>query len=98
MAKLIPIQKIKTGLTRKGFKEEQGRKHKLLRLYVSNKRTGISTSLSRGSKYKEYRADLLKCMSRGLRLDITKQLVDLIECPMSYDEYVVILQNKNISF
>jgi len=79
--------------TQKGFREEEKRGHKLLRLYVNGRKTGISTSISRGPKYKEYGVDLLKWMSKGLRLSTTSQLIDLIECPMTYEQYINWLRN-----
>ena len=94
MPKPILPSKIKSALLNKGFKEEEARGHKLLRLYVNGKKTGISTSLSRGSRYREYGMDLLNYMTRGLRLDITRQLVNLIECPMSYTQYITYLRER----
>lgn len=87
---------IQSGLLKKGFKEEEKRGHKQFRLYVDNKKTGISTGISRGSEYKEYARDLLTYMARGLRLDKTSQLVDLIKCPMKYEQYIAHLRSKNL--
>ncbi|MDD5691527.1 MAG: type II toxin-antitoxin system HicA family toxin [Candidatus Omnitrophica bacterium] len=79
---------------KKNFREEEKKGHKLLRLYVDGKKTGISTSISRSPKYKEYGVDLLKWMARGLRLSTTSQLIDLIECPMTYEQYINWLRNN----
>ncbi len=98
MSRPIPPQEIRSSLLRKGFREEEARGHKLLRLYVAGKKTAISTSISRGSKYKEYGDSLLDYMKRGLRLDFTKQLRALIECPMSPAQYVTLLREKNYTF
>lgn len=94
MPKPIEPDKIVTNLISKGFREEEKRGHKQLRLYVDNKKTGISTPISRGSKYKEYGMDLLNYMAKGLRLSVTRQVIDLIECPMSYNQYVSWLRNE----
>lgn len=94
MPKPIEPEKIISGLLNKGFQEEEKRTHKHLRLYVDGKKTSISTSISRGSKYKEYGMDLLNYMAKGLRLSITRKLIDLIECPMSYEQYVSWLRNN----
>lgn len=94
MPRPIERDKIISSLTtNKGFREEEKRGHKQLRLYVEGRKTSISTPISRGSQYKEYGVDLLKWMSRGLRLSKTSQLIDLIECPMSYEQYVSWLRN-----
>lgn len=93
MSKPIEPDKIISSLIKKGFREEEMRGHKHLRFYVNGMKTGISTSISRGSKYQEYGMDLLKWMARGLRLSVTRQLVDLIECPMSHEQYVSWLRN-----
>ena len=96
MPKPIEPEKIISGLVNKGFQEEEKRGHKLLRLYVDGKKTGISTAISRGSNYKEYGMDLLNYMAKGLRLNITKQLIDLIECPLSKVQYVTLLRQKGL--
>jgi len=94
MPKPIDSDKIVSNLVKKGFREEEKRGHKQLRLYVDDRKTGISTPISRGSKYKQYGMDLLNYMAKGLRLSVTRQVIDLIECPMSYDQYVSWLRNS----
>ena len=94
MPKPIEPDKIISSLIKKGFQEEEKRTHKQLRLYVDGKKTSISTNISRGSKYKEYGMDLLRLMTKTLGLSVTHQLVDLIECPMSYDQYVSLLRDN----
>ncbi|MEK7849395.1 MAG: type II toxin-antitoxin system HicA family toxin [Candidatus Omnitrophota bacterium] len=97
MPKPIEQEKIILGLKKKGFREEEKKEHKQLRLYIDGKKTGFSTSISRGSAYKEYGMDLLRWMAKGLRLDTTRQLIDLIECPMSLSQYLDLLRQKNLT-
>ena len=94
MTSPIPAKKIKSSLLAKGFIEEEKRGHKQLRLYIDGKKTGISTSISRGTKRKIYEVGLLKYMAKGLRLDLLRQLLNLIECPMSHTQYVTYLRQK----
>ncbi len=96
MPKPIEPEKIISGLLNKGFQEEEKRGHKQLRFYVDGKKTGISTPISRGSKYRDYGMDLLNYMAKGLRLDITRQLIDLIECPLTHPQYVILLRQKGL--
>jgi hypothetical protein len=57
-------------------------------------KTGIHTELSHGSK--TVGGDSLSAIKRQLRLDSTEQLVDFIQCPMEYDDYIVHLQGKGM--
>ena len=91
MANPIPPKKIIKSLKSKGFILEEGKNHKLLRFCFNGQKTSISTSLSRGSSYREYGQDLLKLMSKGLRLEKMHQLINLIECPLKQKEYTEIL-------
>lgn len=84
----LPRTDVISGLLKKGFKQESGAKHDKLRLYVGDKRTGITTSVSRGKQYRDYGEDLIDLVKKELRLDTKKQLMDLIECPMSYEMYI----------
>ncbi|MBI5023678.1 MAG: type II toxin-antitoxin system HicA family toxin [Candidatus Omnitrophica bacterium] len=97
---IIPKKDFIKGLQDKGFEySPSGRQpHEKLRLIVDGKKTGISVPISRGSKIKEYGSDLINLVKRELRLDTNKQVVDLIECPLSYDDYVNHLKDRGVRF
>ncbi len=77
-------KQIKSALERKGFVQSNS-DHKVFRLHVKGKITGIRTQLSHGSN--EYNDNLLALVARQLRLR-RRQLDDLIDCPLSGDDYV----------
>jgi len=83
---------IKRGLQRKGFREDN-RDHKFYFLYLGDKRTSVRTKISHGET--EIDDGLIKLMAKQIHL--TKdQFIDLVNCPLSYDEYIKILQEKGI--
>jgi hypothetical protein len=83
-------REIKDSLIKKGFISVQ-RDHTYLFLYVDGRKSSIHTKISHGIK--EYGDNLLSLMSRQLHLS-TKQLDDLLDCPLSYDDYLSILKDK----
>ncbi len=91
----IDKRKIKSSLLKKGFVQQQG-DHEYFYHEVNGKRTGPYTYLSHGSKPKTYGDTLLKRMKLQLRLDSMQQVKDLLECPMSVEDYKSILKTKNI--
>ena len=81
---------IKASLAGKGFVPEQ-RDHSYFFLYVGDRKSSIRTKVSHGIK--EYSSNLLSLMARQLHLS-NKQLGDLLDCPLRYEEYLSILQEK----
>ena len=90
-------EKIATSLKKKGFVEDiKGRDHRYYHHQVNGKRTGVRTKLSMGSKYKRLGNPLLAKIKKQLKLDSPKELSDLVNCPMTGDDYIEILKVKNI--
>ncbi|WP_342508893.1 hypothetical protein [Sporosarcina sp. FSL K6-2383] len=84
------VKLIRSSLEKKGFSLKETH-HFMYTLYVDGKKTSIRTRLSHGLK--EYDDHLLGQMSK--QLAVTKEeLLDLIDCPMSYESYVELLRNK----
>jgi hypothetical protein len=83
---------VETSLKKKGFLEEDG-DHRFYKLMVEGKYTGIMTKTSRGKKYKTLSDDLVSLMARQLKLT-KKQFVDLVNCPLTLDEYVALLRRS----
>ena len=86
---------IESSLRGKGFVGEDSH-HRYFYHEVEGKRTGISTHTSHGSQFKTYEDNLLKQMRKQLRLDTLRQLRDLLECPMTEDDYNDILRKKGL--
>lgn len=85
-------REIRKGLKNKGFIEEN-RKHKFYILIFNNKKTNIRTWMSHGEE--EINDILIGCMARQTRLS-KKDFLDLIKCPLSYDDYIKMLLKQNI--
>lgn len=96
----IPTKDLVKGLQNKGFEHTStGRQpHEKLRLFIEGKKTGISVPISRSKKIKEYGSDLINIVKRELKLETNKQVVDLVECPLSYQDYIDILNRNGIRF
>ena len=83
-------QVILKGLRNKGFREDKARNysHTTLRYYDQEGRyLGVTTRVSRGTKYREIRDDLLFKMARQCGLERKEEFRDLVECPMSREAY-----------
>ena len=93
----MPIERklIETSLLKKGFVQEGG-DHKYYYHEFNGKRTGAYAYVSRGSQYKTYDDNLLSAIKKELRLDTLREAKNLLECPMSKDEYNSILRKKGI--
>ena len=85
-------REIKEGLTKKGFITVQG-DHTFLFLSVAGRKSSIRTKISHG--HREYGDNLLSLVARGLHIS-TKQLDDLLDCPLSYEDYLAILEKKQV--
>ena len=83
---------VASGLQRKGFEPRQG-DHAFYHLYVQGKKTAVFTKISQGEK--EINDRLLGMMARQVRLS-RKQFFELVECPLSLDEYLKHLQKAGV--
>lgn len=87
----IKTNKIDGSLCRKGFERKNDADHVQYILYINGLKTRIRTKISHGEN--EIGDDLISKMSRQLKLS-KKQFLDLIECPLSKEEYVKLLQKN----
>ena len=84
---------IQAALLQKGFREDNTH-HRVFWLYHGGRKTGVKTRLSHGTK--DYGDSLLAQIKRQLRIS-KSQLLDLVQCPMSYEAYVEhLLRTGNI--
>jgi len=67
--------------------------HTYFWFYHNDQRTHIKTKISHGSN--EYSDSLLSAMQKQLKLNSKKELLELINCPMSQEDYIGLLKNKN---
>jgi predicted RNA binding protein YcfA (HicA-like mRNA interferase family) len=87
------VKDMKAALSKKGFREAKSH-HSFFILYIGEKKTTIRTKFSHGVS--EYGEDLLQKIAKQLKLS-RKLLDDLLDCPLSYEDYIQILkENKAI--
>lgn len=90
---------IKEALLRKGFVHDTkagGTDHDFYRLQAEGRNRAIFTKLSRGRQYKVYGDPLMKLVQKQLQLDTRGQLNDLVDCPMSAEDYLRLLKGKGL--
>ena len=92
----LPRDKILAALPRKGFIADNRRDHTYFHYVINGKKTGVSTKVSRGSKYKALDVTLQKKIQQQLKLDTLAELRDLVECPMGPIEYKQKLTDKGV--
>jgi len=85
---------IEAALTKKGFRLDESRDHRYLVLYIEGRDTGIRTKVSHGSR--DYGDDLLSKVQKELRLPTKRDLLGLIDCPLSGDAYVGLLRERGV--
>jgi hypothetical protein len=83
-------REISSALERKGFERRES-KDAYFHLWVDGKKTPIYTKMSQGER--EIHDGLLGAMARQLRLR-KAQFDDLVECPLSKEDYVGILREE----
>jgi len=81
---------VSANLVRKGFQQHEG-DHAFFRLYVGGKKTRIGTKISHGEK--EIHDGLLAQMARDAKL-VKGEFLDLVDCPMSTEQYVRLLRER----
>lgn len=83
---------IRKSLLVKGFKETNTH-HEMYWLYVGNRKTSVRTRISHSES--EYGDRLLNQMAKQVGLNRT-EFDDLIECPLTHDEYLKRLRTRGI--
>jgi hypothetical protein len=82
---------VKSALTRKGFTLEDGDHHYYF--FTFNGQQIVRTKVSHGSKYKDLADPLLGQMARQCHLS-KNRFLELIDCPLSQQDYERILQEQ----
>jgi hypothetical protein len=87
---------IEKQLLKKGFVPVERGKHRYFHHVLNGQRTGLHTFVSRGTAYRTIDDSLFSSMKLQLGLDNSRQVRDLLECPMSGDQYVAHLRSKGL--
>lgn len=85
-------RKVMAGLEKKGFKMREN-DHSFFHLWVGGKKTVVYTKVSHGEK--EIADNLLGAMARQLALS-RKQLLELVDCPLTEAAYVAQLRAAGV--
>ena len=78
-------------LKKKGFRRDPTGTHVVFVHEYRGKESGIKTYVSHSRKYKDIGPDNLESMKRQLQLSTRQELINLLKCPMTGDEYSNIL-------
>lgn len=90
-------EQIKESLKRKGFLEKDGSDHwRFIYINQQGLKTSVYTKMSRGSKYKTITDNLLGQMSKQCKLPKI-DFLNLVDCPLTREEYEIKLQSQNIA-
>lgn len=81
-------------LARKGFERDDGRDHIWFRHKLNGKYTGPATKMSHSAR--DISGSLVSAIKKQLRLDSPRQLEDLVNCPMSSEEYIAHLRRRRV--
>lgn len=85
---------IERALLGKGFRLDANSDHRRLVLYVEDRQTQVRTKISHGNQ--DYGDDLLSKVRKQLRLAGKAELLDLVDCPMSGEEYLQALRDQGV--
>ena len=93
---VIERKQFELGLKAKGFERDASSGHIVYRYKVDGRFTSVTTHFSHTKKVKDISGGLLLQMRKQLRLDSFREVKNLVECPMSIEDYNQILRNKSI--
>jgi hypothetical protein len=94
--KIKDFEKNVIGKIKKNFRVEKSNKHHIYyEVYFENKMI-LKIYYSHGSGGNDISDNILSKIKKELFLDNSQQLRDLINCPMSSDDYFNLLKEKNI--
>ena len=92
----IDRTEINKSLPKKGFRKETSGHHIYFYHEYEGQETGAYTYISHSAKQKDISDDLLLSIRKQLRLESTKEAVDLIVCPIDKEAFNKILINNGI--
>jgi len=92
----IERKNISRNLPKKGFVKKEESHHIYFHHQFNGVDTGICTYVSHGKKHKDYDGKILSKIKKQLKLNSTQEVADLVNCPMSEDQYNQILRDKDL--
>lgn len=85
-----------SNLPKKGFRKNKSGDHIYFYHEWNGRETGAYTKISHTKKMKDIGGGLLTAMKLQLKLEANKQVVDLVTCPMSKEEYLEWLVEQRV--
>lgn len=92
-----PKKTVEAALEAKGFAPSEGDHHFFVYWTKNGKKTRARTKTSHTPKMKDISDSLLGQMAKQLRLDTKAQFLQLVDCPMSREDYEQLLQAKGFA-
>jgi len=93
----VDRKRAEQSLKDKGFRLDKSLDHPYFFHYYQGKETGIKTYVSHSKRYKDIGPDNLESMRRQLKLATKGQVKNLLECPLSEEEYnTYLIENGHI--
>ena len=90
------FREVRKSLKKKGFVEDKKGHHVYLRHLHNGKRTGAYTLVSHSKPSADVGDDIVKSMKRQLKLRTNQDVHELVECPMTSENYVDVLEQSGI--
>jgi len=90
-----PKAKVESSLLAKGFEKRQGDHNYFVYVTTDGKITTVKTKTSHTKKMKDIGDNLLSQMAKQCYLN-KSNLLNLIDCPLSQEEYENILHNQGL--
>lgn len=92
----VSRRNIDRNLPKKGFVKKNSNHHIYFHHNFNGIDTGVYTYISHSKRISEYSGRLLTDVRKQLKLDSNQEVVDLVNCPMSEDEYNQVLRQKGL--
>ena len=90
------VRDVRRALQKKGFVESTDRHHIYLHHRYNGKETSAYTLVSHGADKDDVGAPLVGKMKKQLHLTSSREVDDLVNCPMSEAQYVVRLKKAGV--
>lgn len=87
---------IEKALLKKGFSKDGDSHHRYYILHVDDKKTDIYTYLSHGKDSEDYSSSLMQKVKKQLRFNDTKLAEKFLDCPMTKEEYIKMLNDLDL--
>lgn len=88
------FREVRKSLKKKGFVEDKKGHHVYLRHLHNGKRTGAYTLVSHSTPSDDVGPNIVKAMKRQLKLGTNQDVHELVECPMTPEKYLEVLDLK----